>query len=487
MKIPFDKKWLIMEKEDYANYLFVSVTWESFTKMTKDFGFIPGKFYGAEYINSACNLFVLKEPYDEANKKHFEMLFANPKAWDRLHQLTKKYSDDLFSLGKRIQHLRPTKLTNQGLIKWIDAFQLAQAKVHVPRGPMFLLETPSNLVTNYLIDYLKEKAGDVQKNPISPFDAFHILSSPLKSSIWAQEREELLLIFKLKNQEIREKKLAAHAKKYEWLEYGLQGKVLDINYFKNEFKKLSVEKKQISFVDQVRNIMTKQKEVIKKYHIHPSHQKIFKIIQNSFYTRLYSKDAQFFGYYCMEPILREFGRRTALTLEQVRFLAHRDFKQALLLDKDFSRIASERQKYSLFICDKGNTQYFSGEQAKKIRKKLKFVSEKEDLSQTETLQGQPAYKGKVTGKVKIINSIPEMAKMHAGNILVSHMTNPGIVPAMKIAAGIVTDLGGITCHAAIIARELKRPCVIGTKIATKVFKDGDLVEVDANKGMVRKI
>ena len=58
---------------------------------------------------------------------------------------------------------------------------------------------------------------------------------------------------------------------------------------------------------------------------------------------------------------------------------------------------------------------------------------------------------------------------------------------MKKSAAIVSDEGGITSHAAIVSRELKIPCVIGTKIATKVFKDGDLVEVDANKGIVRLV
>jgi len=55
------------------------------------------------------------------------------------------------------------------------------------------------------------------------------------------------------------------------------------------------------------------------------------------------------------------------------------------------------------------------------------------------------------------------------------------------AAAFVTDEGGITCHAAIVAREMKKPCVIGTRIATKVFKEGDWVEVNADKGMVRKL
>jgi phosphohistidine swiveling domain-containing protein len=72
-----------------------------------------------------------------------------------------------------------------------------------------------------------------------------------------------------------------------------------------------------------------------------------------------------------------------------------------------------------------------------------------------------------------------------GDIIVAPMTTPIHIPAMQKSAGIITDEGGITCHAAIVAREMKKPCIIGTKIATQVLKDGDLVEVDADNGVVR--
>ncbi len=80
-----------------------------------------------------------------------------------------------------------------------------------------------------------------------------------------------------------------------------------------------------------------------------------------------------------------------------------------------------------------------------------------------------------------------MKKMNKGDILVSIATNPDIVPAMKKAAAIITEQGGITSHAAIVSREFNTPCIIGTKIATKVLHDGDLVEVDADKGIVKII
>ena len=76
-------------------------------------------------------------------------------------------------------------------------------------------------------------------------------------------------------------------------------------------------------------------------------------------------------------------------------------------------------------------------------------------------------------------------KLSRGEILVTGMTTPDFMPVIKKSAGFITDEGGITCHAAIVAREMKKPCIIGTRIATEILKDGNLVELDANSGMVK--
>jgi pyruvate,water dikinase len=78
-------------------------------------------------------------------------------------------------------------------------------------------------------------------------------------------------------------------------------------------------------------------------------------------------------------------------------------------------------------------------------------------------------------------------KMQTGDVLISTMTTPDFVVLMHKAGAIVTDIGGMLCHAAIVSREINKPCVIGTKFATKIFKDGDMVEVDADKGVVKII
>ncbi|MBU6323132.1 MAG: hypothetical protein KGI41_02430 [Patescibacteria group bacterium] len=102
------------------------------------------------------------------------------------------------------------------------------------------------------------------------------------------------------------------------------------------------------------------------------------------------------------------------------------------------------------------------------------------------LVGTSAHPGIVQGTCRIVFDFRD-AVMHDGDILVTPMTNPYFVPLMKKAGAIVTDGGGMLSHAAIVARELGKPCIIGTKVATQVLKDGDMVEVDAEKGVVRKV
>lgn len=86
-----------------------------------------------------------------------------------------------------------------------------------------------------------------------------------------------------------------------------------------------------------------------------------------------------------------------------------------------------------------------------------------------------------------MNKLKDLEKVEEGNILIAVTTHPDYVPAMRKSSAIVTDEGGITSHAAIVSREFSIPCIVGTKIATKMFKNGELIEVNANKGTIKKL
>ncbi len=104
-----------------------------------------------------------------------------------------------------------------------------------------------------------------------------------------------------------------------------------------------------------------------------------------------------------------------------------------------------------------------------------------------TIKGVSAMPGKVVGPVKIVLSRNDFHKIVDGDILVTSMTRPEFTQILSKVSAIITNEGGVTCHAAIIARELNKPCIIATKIATKVLKDGDKVEVNADSGVIKII
>ncbi|MEI6597308.1 MAG: PEP-utilizing enzyme [bacterium] len=177
------------------------------------------------------------------------------------------------------------------------------------------------------------------------------------------------------------------------------------------------------------------------------------------------------------------------TVEELQYVFWKEMENYVLLGKKLPspKILCERKK--IFYIRQYPFEKFELKQdktaEKEIAKQQFFKEEKYD--DIKELKGQIAYGGKVEGKVKLVFSRKDMTKFKKNEILVSVMTEPSYLSIMKKAKAFITDEGGVLCHAAIVARELKRPCIIGTKIATKILKDGDLVEVDANKGTVKII
>ena len=122
---------------------------------------------------------------------------------------------------------------------------------------------------------------------------------------------------------------------------------------------------------------------------------------------------------------------------------------------------------------------------KTIEERIPVLAE-EEVEEKE-IRGSTAMKGAIKGRVCRVDNAEDMKKFREGDIIVSINTSPDLMPVLEKCSAIVSDEGGIMCHAAIVARELKKPCIIGTKHATKIFKDNDIIEVDAENGIVRKI
>ncbi len=137
------------------------------------------------------------------------------------------------------------------------------------------------------------------------------------------------------------------------------------------------------------------------------------------------------------------------------------------------------------LAKKSGWKLLTGNEAQAIKQEF-------SKSESNSIVGLTANKGRYRGPAKIIRTVfsdniqKEISKVKKGDVLVANTTGPEIMTACMKAGAIVTDEGGLTSHAAIVSRELGIPCIVGTKIATKVLNDGEIVEVDANKGVVRK-
>jgi len=156
-------------------------------------------------------------------------------------------------------------------------------------------------------------------------------------------------------------------------------------------------------------------------------------------------------------------------------------------------IAKQKYNFSEFKKRNDGCAYFANQlfTKKEISTVLKVrgykLIDKKILSTATQLKGFSASPGQARGKVKVVMNREQLNKITPGDILVSPMTTPAYMPAMTKAAAFVTDEGGIICHAAIVSREMKKPCIVGTKNATKILRGDDLVELDANNGIVNII
>ncbi len=150
------------------------------------------------------------------------------------------------------------------------------------------------------------------------------------------------------------------------------------------------------------------------------------------------------------------------------------------------KLVELKKRFRNYVCVGRKGKIETLEAYAKRHREYVFVREKADLSRGKIV-GQTASPGKAVGRARLVYTTHDLKKVKPGDILVSPMTTANFMPAILKAAAIITNEGGVICHAAIVSRELKKPCLIATKAATEYFKDGERIEVNASAGWARKL
>jgi phosphohistidine swiveling domain-containing protein len=495
------KKFYLLEKLPVYNPMILESVSRavSILKVARKFGIFPSNDLFI-FKNGSMEIYATNQR-EKAAEKTFENLLKKPTIAHKLHRRLIENSLKMKVVSDRIYKLNLSKLTNRQILKEYKALKKYMTLVHSARCLGWLLETKFEILSKYLIDEIGKiiKKGGLNLDPTVIFSK---LVLPTKETPAFEEKVELLKIAdKIKNLENLKKlsksdeiykQIKSHFKNYFFIPYGQEWPGWSeediLNNLKEILKAEKTPKKQLFYLQkEIVTAKKDKKEIIKKLKLKIHLREMIKIADDISYTKLFTKYYQFYCHACLDKILKEVGKRFIFSLRQMRYLVPSEF-EALLSGKKINREElSERFIFSIFYWKDDKLNFLSRRKAEKFLKRIRIERKEDKISAAKEFFGQIAFAGFARGKVKIINESKDMKKMETGDILASEMTNPEIITAMRKAAAIITDEGGITCHAAIVSRELKITCVIGTKIATRVLKDEDLVEVDATKGIVKII
>ncbi len=426
------------------------------------------------------------------------------------------HSTQLLDFCETLKKINPARLSHRQLLNLYVAYE---KKLGDLRTWGWVPPVLDGIFQPFLSDLIMSdlKKFLIQKNQVDQVANFYSLlsSSEKKSEVQTETLARLKLIIKIKASRNGEaaikniqrkmvvnfsikfpeayKLINNHIKHFGWLTYAYAGPAMDFNYLIDMLAsdlRTGDIKAQIEDINNHFRTVKKEKAALSsKLGLLAKLSYLFKVSSELMFIKDYRKGVYQKSYLAMDKIMTEAANRLGLNLSEIKFLILPEIRDALLNNKinKYRAIAKQRVNKCGYVIAKGKIRLFEGREADKLITKVKQQLKPKDqiTVRSKELKGSIAYAGLVRGIVKIVLTKEDIPKFKAGNILVSSATNPDLISAMKKAAAFVTDTGGIICHAAIVARELKKPCVIGTKIATSVLKDGDFVEVDANHGLVR--
>ncbi len=333
---------------------------------------------------------------------------------------------------------------------------------------------------NYGSDkFFADKLSQFIKNKEELSKAVEILTAPKKSSFYQQEELDLLAA----------KDLQKHQQKYFWLKnsyFGVQ--VLPVSFFAERKKGLDQNLKKKALL-RLKEVVQKKKELKSKLKLSNEIMDIAEAISEGIAWQDERKAHIFKVLYYQDLFLQEIARRFSYPKEDLFNAWYWEIKE-ILQGKNYSEILQERRdgtgvefykKYRQL-----NPEEVSSLWQKYTNKDVPLTERKvSGLVVSKGKEDGTGKESKVIGKIKIVLDPNDADNFQSGRILVAAMTSPEYVFLMKKASAVITDEGGLTCHAAIVSRELGIPCIVGTRVATKVLKDGDLVEVDANNGWIK--
>ena len=360
--------------------------------------------------------------------------------------------------------------------------------------------------TNKLISEIK---GELNVSEHNAREIALTLTKAKVKSFLDEEKLGLLRLALLKKQKSPKfnSELKKHAAEYHWIKNNyLETIVLDKKYFLDEIEHLGLlSVKQIK--DHIEELegyearVKKEKAAISKkystgkYKFSEDLKLSISILETMAWWIDQRKIVMLKGFDAIFRILQRVcenhpstDRDNKYEIEYLKYATDFEIYALLAYGKQIDKkILVERRKFGLHAMDaKEEWTYLSGKEVEEIYVVFMQKFAAKEIKGLIASFGKENRNKNIIGEVSVVSNVNK-DHFKPGSILVTSMTRPEFVPLMRKAKAIITDEGGITCHAAIVSRELGIPCIIGTKVATKILKTGDKIEVDLKTGVVRKI
>jgi len=421
---------------------------------------VPVPIYGQVYIpdnkNEVC--FFHEEDWNGLVK-------SLEKEYSSLSKL-KKYESLFIKLGT--EYLETSKKITAGDLTALENSELAELyeEYYKAQLPYCTLIWTSFIINNLVSKKASDSLSKYLKNTSNEAELYKIALSPSGKAA----------VLKLQEEAAEGTDKTALYEKYKWMS------CLDVHnapWTKEEFE------------DYLKNLKPPEKhsmtygELVSKLAISDEDRELIDIAKGFAYIKDIKDDFRRQGVFHARKLFGEIGKRMGIVPANMSYVLKNEVLDFLRKEENVDEDTVLARKNGFTICydDKKEIKCAHEEKAVSLIKEFGIVL---DEGKSGEIIGTIASKGSAKGRVVIVRGVADLKEVEKDDILVAVTTHPDYVTAMQKAAAIVTDEGGIACHAAIVSREFGIPCIVGTKIATKAFKTGDFVEVDANHGFVRK-
>src|SRR3989338_8051558 len=412
-------------------------------KLRKDLNFEGGSGI-IIFQNGNYDLFFEKEPWFNAGRKIMEYMLENDKRLEEWEFRVKAWIDYLSSVNKEFSQMNFSSLSDEELFVKLEFIKDLMKKETIENAEL----VTNNYGTNFIQKEMEKAILELgfATHSVSPIILRATVDFPLLK--YEDEIAKLALFI-------------------------IEKKIFKID--KNILEKRIKDKKEKSMErDEL------LKEILKDSNQMQKRQIMF-CIKSAEYGRMCVDEVMQF-LFNTRPIYNELGKRLEIDEVELKFMHMDEIRDCLLNKKEVpKKDIMERQKLCLCLVGENKVEIYSGKEAQKWKDELASIVHDKDAP----LKGEIAFsKGKVKGIARLVKDVKDMSKVNKGEILVSSRTYPDLLPAMKKASAIVAELGGLLSHAAIVSRELGIPCLVGVRNATSKIKDGDIIEIDTEKGVI---